>query len=77
MQHVCHVCMMSAHPCMIHVCDIRSSMLVHLHDVYISMFFHSRDAYNVSEADALDYVLGYTIGNDVSARDWQLNAEKR
>ncbi len=26
---------------------------------------------NVSAADALDYVLGYTIGNDVSARDWQ------
>jgi 2-keto-4-pentenoate hydratase/2-oxohepta-3-ene-1,7-dioic acid hydratase in catechol pathway len=26
---------------------------------------------NVSEADALDYVLGYTCGNDVSARDWQ------
>jgi len=26
---------------------------------------------NVSRADALDYVLGYTIANDVSARDWQ------
>jgi 2-keto-4-pentenoate hydratase/2-oxohepta-3-ene-1,7-dioic acid hydratase in catechol pathway len=26
---------------------------------------------NVSEADALDYVLGYTIGNDVSERTWQ------
>jgi len=26
---------------------------------------------NVSRANALDYVLGYTIGNDVSARDWQ------
>ena len=26
---------------------------------------------NVSEADALDYVFGYTCGNDVSARDWQ------
>ncbi len=25
----------------------------------------------VSEADALDYVLGYTIGNDVSERTWQ------
>ena len=25
----------------------------------------------VSEADALDYVFGYTCGNDVSARDWQ------
>ena len=26
---------------------------------------------NVSEAEALDYVLGYTCGNDVSARHWQ------
>ena len=26
---------------------------------------------NVSEADALDHVLGYTIGNDVSERTWQ------
>ncbi len=30
-----------------------------------------RDAKNVSKADAIDYVLGYTIGIDVSARDWQ------
>jgi 2-keto-4-pentenoate hydratase/2-oxohepta-3-ene-1,7-dioic acid hydratase in catechol pathway len=28
--------------------------------------------HNVSQADALNYVLGYTCGNDVSARDWQL-----
>lgn len=28
---------------------------------------------NVSRADALHYVLGYTCGNDVSARDWQRN----
>jgi 2-keto-4-pentenoate hydratase/2-oxohepta-3-ene-1,7-dioic acid hydratase in catechol pathway len=28
-------------------------------------------ARNVSQADALSYVLGYTIANDVSARDWQ------
>jgi 2-keto-4-pentenoate hydratase/2-oxohepta-3-ene-1,7-dioic acid hydratase in catechol pathway len=27
---------------------------------------------NVSRADALNYVLGYTCCNDVSARDWQL-----
>lgn len=27
---------------------------------------------NVSREDALDYVLGYTCANDVSARDWQL-----
>lgn len=26
---------------------------------------------NVTEADALNYVLGYTIGNDVSERTWQ------
>jgi 2-keto-4-pentenoate hydratase/2-oxohepta-3-ene-1,7-dioic acid hydratase in catechol pathway len=26
---------------------------------------------NVAKADALKYVLGYTCGNDVSARDWQ------
>jgi 2-keto-4-pentenoate hydratase/2-oxohepta-3-ene-1,7-dioic acid hydratase in catechol pathway len=28
-------------------------------------------AKNVSRADALSYVLGYTCANDVSARDWQ------
>jgi len=28
-------------------------------------------AKNVSAAEALDYVFGYTIGNDVSARRWQ------
>ncbi|KAJ5125207.1 hypothetical protein N7448_004532 [Penicillium atrosanguineum] len=32
----------------------------------------SRDAKNVSEEDALDYVLGYTAGNDLSARNFQL-----
>src|SRR5207244_7555 len=30
-----------------------------------------KKAKNVSEADALGYVLGATAGNDVSARDWQ------
>ena len=30
-----------------------------------------RPARNVPEADALDYVLGYTCANDVSARHWQ------
>ncbi|MBM3956850.1 MAG: fumarylacetoacetate hydrolase family protein [Gemmatimonadetes bacterium] len=30
-----------------------------------------RRARNVSESEALDCVLGYTCGNDVSARDWQ------
>lgn len=31
----------------------------------------ARRARHVSEADALSYVLGYTCGNDVSARAWQ------
>jgi 2-keto-4-pentenoate hydratase/2-oxohepta-3-ene-1,7-dioic acid hydratase in catechol pathway len=30
-------------------------------------------AKHVSEADALNYVAGYAVGHDVSARDWQLN----
>ena len=30
-----------------------------------------REAKNVSQADALDYVLGYTCANDVSGRTWQ------
>jgi len=30
-----------------------------------------RDAKHVSRERALDYVFGYTIANDVSARDWQ------
>jgi 2-keto-4-pentenoate hydratase/2-oxohepta-3-ene-1,7-dioic acid hydratase in catechol pathway len=34
------------------------------------------DAKNVSEADALDHVAGCTVGNDVSARDWQREAGK-
>ncbi|EEU36776.1 uncharacterized protein NECHADRAFT_98244 [Fusarium vanettenii 77-13-4] len=29
----------------------------------------SKDGYDISEDDALDYVLGYTISNDVSARN--------
>jgi len=32
---------------------------------------------NVSRRDALDYVLGYTCANDVSARDWQLQRSAR
>jgi 2-keto-4-pentenoate hydratase/2-oxohepta-3-ene-1,7-dioic acid hydratase in catechol pathway len=27
---------------------------------------------DVSESEALDYVLGFTVGNDVSHRDWQI-----
>lgn len=30
-----------------------------------------KSARNVARADAIDYVLGYTCANDVSARDWQ------
>ncbi len=33
-------------------------------------FVFGRDCHNVSEDEALDYVAGYTIANDVSARDW-------
>ena len=31
-----------------------------------------KDAHEVPESKALDYVLGYAIGNDVSHREWQL-----
>jgi acylpyruvate hydrolase len=34
-----------------------------------SMVFGA-SCFNVSEADAMDYIVGYTIVNDVSARDW-------
>ncbi|MEZ5956348.1 MAG: fumarylacetoacetate hydrolase family protein [Hyphomonadaceae bacterium] len=30
----------------------------------------ARTCHNVSAADALDYVLGFTVANDLSARDW-------
>ncbi|KAF2016545.1 hypothetical protein BU24DRAFT_370444 [Aaosphaeria arxii CBS 175.79] len=33
-----------------------------------------KDAKNVTAADAYDYILGYTVGNDVSARNFQLPA---
>src|SRR5262245_55342483 len=32
-----------------------------------------RKARNLSEADALDCLLGYTLGNDLSERSWQLS----
>lgn len=32
-----------------------------------------KECYNVSQADALDYVLGYTCAHDVSERSWQIN----
>jgi 2-keto-4-pentenoate hydratase/2-oxohepta-3-ene-1,7-dioic acid hydratase in catechol pathway len=31
-----------------------------------------KECHNVTKETALDYVLGYTCANDVSARDWQL-----
>jgi 2-keto-4-pentenoate hydratase/2-oxohepta-3-ene-1,7-dioic acid hydratase in catechol pathway len=31
-----------------------------------------KTCHNVSRAEALNYVLGYTCANDVSARDWQM-----
>ncbi|KAK5989555.1 Fumarylacetoacetate hydrolase domain-containing protein 2 [Cladobotryum mycophilum] len=30
-----------------------------------------KDAKNVAKEDAWDYIVGYTVGNDVSARKWQ------
>ena len=32
-----------------------------------------KDCKNVSKEDAMEYVLGYTVGNDVSARTWQVD----
>jgi len=32
---------------------------------------------NISEADALNHVAGYTVGHDVSARDWQFRGEEK
>ena len=34
-------------------------------------------AKNVSPGQAMDFVLGYTCGNDVSARDWQMVKQKK
>jgi 2-keto-4-pentenoate hydratase/2-oxohepta-3-ene-1,7-dioic acid hydratase in catechol pathway len=38
------------------------------------VFVIGRTARHVSRADALRYVAGYMIGNDVSVRDWQFHA---
>lgn len=35
-----------------------------------------KDAKNVLEADAMEYVAAYTIGNDISSRDWQRDVAK-
>lgn len=34
-------------------------------------------AKNVSPKEAMDYILGYTCANDVSARDWQMRKQKQ
>jgi 2-keto-4-pentenoate hydratase/2-oxohepta-3-ene-1,7-dioic acid hydratase in catechol pathway len=36
-----------------------------------------RRAKNVTREDALGYVMGYTCANDVSARDWQIDKQKK
>src|SRR5205085_1659974 len=36
-----------------------------------------RKAKQVEESEALQYVAGYTIGHDVSARDWQFRGDER
>ncbi len=46
----------------------RSSMIDYEGELAVVI---GKDAKNVSNADALKYVFGYTIANDVSARDWQ------
>ena len=35
-----------------------------------------KECKNVTEEEAADYILGYSIANDVSARQWQLDEEK-
>jgi len=37
----------------------------------------SKPAFNVPEEKATDYILGYCCANDVSARDWQANKQKK
>ncbi|CAN5362972.1 hypothetical protein BH09PLA1_BH09PLA1_05060 [soil metagenome] len=46
----------------------RSSMIDYEAELVIVI---GKDAKNVSKDRAMDYILGYTCGNDVSARDWQ------
>lgn len=35
-----------------------------------------RDGKDIPESEALDYITGYTVGNDISSRDWQREPEK-
>jgi len=46
----------------------RSSMIDYEGELAVVI---GKDGKDVSKATALDYVLGYTIANDVTARDWQ------
>lgn len=52
----------SIHPCAQEQLDYEAELCVII----------GKDAKNVKEADALDYVHGYTAGNDLSARKFQL-----
>lgn len=36
-----------------------------------------QEAKNVTESEAMDYVLGFCCGNDISARDWQIHKQKK
>jgi 2-keto-4-pentenoate hydratase/2-oxohepta-3-ene-1,7-dioic acid hydratase in catechol pathway len=47
---------------------LRSTMIDYEAELVVVI---GKDAKNVKRENALDYVLGYTAGNDVSARDWQ------
>jgi 2-keto-4-pentenoate hydratase/2-oxohepta-3-ene-1,7-dioic acid hydratase in catechol pathway len=49
----------------------QGSATVHLEGEMVIVI--GRRARNVPEAQALQYVLGVTCGNDISARDWQAN----
>lgn len=40
------------------------------------MIVIGRDAKDVQEKDALSYIAAYTVGNDISARDWQRESAK-
>lgn len=46
----------------------RSSMIDYEGELVVII---GREAKNVSRAEALEHIFGYTCGNDVSARDWQ------
>lgn len=39
---------------------------------YVTLNLCRKTCADVSESKALDYVLGYTVGNDVSHREWQI-----